>query len=78
MVANLICFGKESYLNVLLLLGFCRLHKMSHSKFECSHFQEVISWVLTQMMHLEDGQTPKENYSPTCIYEVLKNDEEEK
>ena len=35
MATNLQCLGEEADPNILLLLGFFRLHKVSHSKFEC-------------------------------------------
>ena len=47
MVANLQCLGEEANPSILLLLGFFKLHKVSHSKFECSFFQEVVIKVLT-------------------------------
>ena len=36
MVANLQCLGEEADPNILILPGFFQLHKVSHSKFECS------------------------------------------
>ena len=36
MVANLQCLGEEADPSILLILGFCRCNKVSHSKFECS------------------------------------------
>ena len=75
MVMNLQHLEEEENQNVLLLTRFCNLHKVSHLEFECSHCQEVISLVLTQIMHLKIGQTPseiqKENSSPMCIFEDI-------
>ena len=68
MMANLQCLGEEVDPNILLLPGFCRLHKTSHSEFECSSCQEVVAKVLTQMMKAKKEsilqQDPTENQSP--------------
>lgn len=58
MVANLECLGKEEDPNIFLLLGFCRLHKVSHSEFEYSHCQGAVTRVLTQIMQLKNDQIP--------------------
>ena len=47
MVANLKCLGEEDDSNILLLPGFCRLHKVGHLDLECSLCKEVVSKVLT-------------------------------
>ena len=49
MVTNLQCLGEEVDPSILLP-GFCRLHKVSHSKFECLACQEAVAKVLTQIM----------------------------
>ena len=57
MVANLQCLGEEADPSILLLPGFCWLHKFSHSEFECSTCQEVVAKVLTQMMENKSKKT---------------------
>ena len=57
MVTNLQCLGEEADPSILLLLGFFRLHKVSHSKFECSSCQEAVAKVLTQIMENKGKET---------------------
>ena len=57
MVTNLQCLGEVADPSILLLLGFCRMHKVSHSKFECSGCQEVVAKVLTQIMENKGKKT---------------------
>ena len=57
MVINLQCLGEEADPNILLLRGFCQLHKVSHSKFEFSSCQEVVAKVLTHIMENKDKKT---------------------
>ena len=47
MVTNLQYLGEEADPNIVLLLGFYRLHKVSHLEFIFLDFQEAIAWVLT-------------------------------
>lgn len=46
MVANLQFLGEEVDPSILLLLGFYRLHKVSHSEFECLHCADAVAKVL--------------------------------
>ena len=57
MVTNLQCLGEEADPGILLLPGFCRLHKVGHSEFECSVCQEAVARVLTQMMENKSKKT---------------------
>ena len=80
-VVNLQCLGEEADPNILLLPGFCRLHKVIQLEFECSHCQEAVTQVLTQIMQFKRDQPPneiqEENSSSTCISEAMEKDEEE-
>ena len=57
MVTNLQCLGEEVDPSILLLLGFCWLHKVSHLEFEFSSCQEVVAKVLTHIMGNKDKKT---------------------
>ena len=81
MVANLQCLGEEEDPSVFILPRFCRLHKVSHLEFECSHFQEAIAKVLTQIMEINSANVPKkistQNQSSTNISESMEKVGEE-
>ena len=81
MMTNLQCLGEEVDPNILLLPRFCWVHKMSHSKFECSSCQEEVTKVLTQMMEMKKGSDPQhesmENQSPMDTSSTLQMIEEE-
>ena len=81
MVANLQCLREKANSSILLLPGFCRLHKVSHSEFECSSYQEVVAKVLMKMMGVKGGDVPKDepmkNLSPINISKSIEKGEEE-
>ena len=81
MVANLQCLGEEADPSILLLPRFWQLHKVSHSKFECSSCQEAISKVLTQMMEVKSDNILKDEplkyQAPINISESIEKVEEE-
>ena len=57
MVTNLQCLGEEADPSILLLPGFFRLHKVSHSELKCSSCQEAVAKVLTQIMENKGKKT---------------------
>ena len=81
MVTNLQCLGEEVDPNILLLLGFYWLRKVSHSKFECSSWQEAIVKVLTHIMGNKDKRTStdelKESQNMVNSSNLVENIEEE-
>ena len=54
MISNMQYLGDDTDPNVLLIPGFCCIHRESHSEFECSSFVEAISRVLSKMAKLQE------------------------
>lgn len=81
MVANLQCLGEEADPSILLLPGFCRLHKVIHSELECSSCQGAVAKVLTQIMEAKSDNTlkeePMQDQDLVSIYESVGKVEEE-
>lgn len=81
MVLNLQFLGEQADPSVFLPLGFCRLYKVSHSKFECSHFQEAVARVLTQIIEIKNNhilnELPTQYQNSTYISKVIGKDGEE-
>ena len=67
-VTNLQYLGEDENPNILLLLGFCRLHHVSHLEFECLDYQDVISWFLTQIMEFSTNEATSDILNDGLVY----------
>ena len=71
MVTNLQCLGEEADPSILLLSGFCWLHKVSHSEFEFSSCQEVVAKVLTHIMRNKDENISTDEFIEPKFGELI-------